>query len=54
MLFADVEAFKGKRKNTAQFVEVFHGSMAKMIQELGCKPEFVNSWGDSFLPYSRI
>ncbi|MEK9772424.1 MAG: adenylate/guanylate cyclase domain-containing protein [Opitutae bacterium] len=49
MLFADVEAFtRVKEELTAQFVEVFHGGVAKMMQELNCKPEFVNSWGDSF------
>ena len=49
MLFADVEAFtKVREELTPQFVEVFHGGVSKMIQELNCKPEFVNSWGDSF------
>jgi class 3 adenylate cyclase/tetratricopeptide (TPR) repeat protein len=49
MLFADVEAFtRVKEELTAQFVEVFHGGVAKMMKELNCKPEFVNSWGDSF------
>ena len=49
MLFADVEAFtRVKEELTAQFVEVFHGGVASMMQELNCKPEFVNSWGDSF------
>ncbi len=49
MLFADVEAFtRVKEELTAQFVEVFHGGVANMMKELNCKPEFVNSWGDSF------
>ena len=49
MLFADVEAFtRVNEELTAQFVEVFHGGVANMIKELNCKPEFVNSWGDSF------
>ena len=49
MLFADVEAFtKVQEELTPQFVEVFHGGVAKMMQELSCRPEFVNSWGDSF------
>jgi len=49
MLFADVEAFtRVKEELTAQFVEVFHGGVAKMMKELDCKPDFVNSWGDSF------
>ena len=49
MLFADVEAFtRVQEELTPQFVEVFHGGVAKMMQELNCKPEFLNSWGDSF------
>lgn len=49
MLFADVESFtRVNEELTAQFVEVFHGGVANMIKELNCKPEFVNSWGDSF------
>ena len=49
MIFADVGKFsKVNEENTTHFVEVFHGSIAKMIQDLGCTPEFINSWGDSF------
>jgi class 3 adenylate cyclase/tetratricopeptide (TPR) repeat protein len=49
MIFADVGKFsKVNEENTTRFVEVFHGSIAKMIQDIGCNPEFVNSWGDSF------
>ena len=33
---------------TTQFVEVFHGNVSRMMDELGCKPAFLNSWGDSF------
>ena len=49
MLFADVEAFaKVDEDKTTQFVEVFHGNVSRMMDELGCKPAFLNSWGDSF------
>jgi class 3 adenylate cyclase/tetratricopeptide (TPR) repeat protein len=49
MLFADVEAFtKVDEDKTTQFVEVFHGNVSRMMEELGCVPAFLNSWGDSF------
>lgn len=49
MLFADVEAFcLIDEELTTKFVEAFHGNVSKMIHELNCVPEFVNSWGDSF------
>ena len=49
MLFADVEAFtKVDEDKTTQFVEVFHGNVSRMMDELNCKPAFLNSWGDSF------
>ena len=49
MLFADVEAFcLIDEELTTKFVEAFHGNVSKMIHELNCEPEFVNSWGDSF------
>jgi class 3 adenylate cyclase/tetratricopeptide (TPR) repeat protein len=49
MIFADVGKFsKVNEENTTHFVEVFHGSIAQMIQDLDCMPEFINSWGDSF------
>jgi class 3 adenylate cyclase/tetratricopeptide (TPR) repeat protein len=49
MLFADVEAFtKVDEDRATQFVEVFHGNVSRMMDELNCKPAFLNSWGDSF------
>jgi class 3 adenylate cyclase/tetratricopeptide (TPR) repeat protein len=49
MVFADVEAFaKVDEDKTIQFVEVFHGNVSRMMDELNCKPAFLNSWGDSF------
>ena len=49
MLFADVAAFtKVDEDKTTQFVEVFHGNVSRMMDELNCKPAFLNSWGDSF------
>ena len=49
MLFADVEAFaKVDEDKTTQFVEVFHGNVSRMMDELNCSPSFLNSWGDSF------
>ena len=49
MLFADVEAFtRVDEDKTTKFVEVFHGNVSRMMDELNCKPAFLNSWGDSF------
>ena len=49
MLFADVEGFTNVHEDmTPKFVDAFHGNTARMIDELNCKPAFVNSWGDSF------
>ena len=48
MLFADVEAFaKVDEDKTIEFLDVFHGNISRMMQEIGCVPEFLNSWGDS-------
>ena len=49
MVFADVQAFsKVDEAKTTMFVDVFHGNVSRMMDELGCKPAFLNSWGDSF------
>lgn len=49
MLFADVQAFSQvMEEKTAEFVEVFHGGIAKMLERLPREPAFVNTWGDSF------
>ncbi len=49
MLFADVEGFtKVHEDMTPRFVEAFHGNTARMMEEMDCRPSFLNSWGDSF------
>ena len=49
MVFADVQAFsKVDEEKTTTFVDVFHGNVSRMMDELNCKPAFLNSWGDSF------
>ena len=49
MLFADVQAFSQvMEEKTAEFVEIFHGGIAKMLERLPREPAFVNTWGDSF------
>ena len=49
MLFADVQAFSQViEERTGEFVQVFHGGIAEMMDRLSCKPAFVNTWGDSF------
>jgi class 3 adenylate cyclase len=49
MVFADVQAFsKVDEAKTTMFVDVFHGNVSRIMDELNCKPSFLNSWGDSF------
>ena len=49
MLFADVQAFSQVvEERTGEFVQVFHGGIAEMMDRFSCKPAFVNTWGDSF------
>ena len=52
MLCADVEAFaKVDEDKTIEFLEVFHGNVSRIMQELGCVPEFLNSWETVFLRF---
>jgi len=49
MLFADVQGFTSVHEDmTPKFVDAFHGNAARIMEELNCKPAFVNSWGDCF------
>ena len=50
--FTGVQAFSQVvEERTGEFVQVFHGGIAEMMDRLSCKPAFVNTWGIVFLRF---